>query len=106
MPEMARPSLTVAVIHHQLRDTRSVAWKPSCRNSPMETRSSSSPARLPTLPVAKAVFPRVQVVLVERGDRAEAKNLAISRARGDLLLLVAADMVVQGGAIESIAQVF
>ncbi len=54
--------------------------------------------------LASSRFPRVRVIRLERGDRATAKNIALEKSRGKLILLTTADTVAGPGAVDRLQE--
>ena len=100
------PEVTVAVINHHLR-----GYPVDCLES---LGAGDGPPGAEFLLVQGSGagdsddvarrFPNVRILSLELGDRATAKNLAVSEARGRLLLLATADTVVTPGTVRRLRQ--
>ena len=96
-----RPALTIAVIAHRVR-----GYPANCLGALGADRPAPGIEYLwvegPEAPANPDGFPGVRRVTISDGDRAAAKNRALSEAQGELVLLMTADIQAAPGAVEAL----
>ena len=93
---MPVPDLTIAIIHHRLR-----GYPHDCIESLMPLPPGTELLLIQAdSPATACPYPARAISVGRDASRAAAKNLAISEARGEYLLLVTADTVARPGTVD------
>ena len=99
-PPPGTPLMTVAIVHHHLR-----GYPEECLEALGAAEAGPDMEfllvqgyRTGEADAISMRFPHVRVLRLKRGDRAAAKNLVLTEARGEFILLTTADTIAERGA--------